>query len=168
MKSQKKQSGAVLIVGVIMLLVLSVVVLAASKGTMLQQKMTTNFKDKELAFQAAETAIKTGEDYIKSRTRIQLNNLIFDGSNGFYSFDMDRSLKSLTDWASLNTHDSEASLHQVTETPVYIIENIIGVQPPGGSLEAAKAKDSYFYRISSKSKGGTSDSLVVLQTIYRR
>lgn len=168
MKSQKKQSGTVLIIGVVMLLVLSVLVVAGSKTTMLQQKMTNNFRDKEFAFQAAETAIRTGERYLNDATRANINAMVFDGSQGFHSYDLDRSVKNESDWSGLNARNSEQGLNHVKGTPVYIIENIIGIQPPGGSLQSPQAKVSSYFRVTSKGKGGTDDSLVVLQTIYKK
>lgn len=151
-----------------MILILSVIVIASSKSTMLQLKMTNNFKDREFAFQAAETAIKTGENFLHNVTKTELKNIIFNGTNGYYSYDMDRPLKKEEDWLNLNTLGSEQGLHKVTGTPEYIIENIIGVQPLGGSFQVPKAQDSSYFRITSKSKGGTDASLIVLQTIYKK
>lgn len=168
MKYQKKQSGAILVIGLIILMILSVIVITSSKTTLLQQKMSSNLKDRELAFQAAETAISIGENLIRNKTKTELKAIIFDGSNGFYGYDADRALKEESDWENLNTLDSDQSLHQVTGTQEYIIENIEGVRPPGGSLQAPIPIDSFYYRISSKSKGGTADSLVVLQSIYKK
>ena len=168
MKSQKKQEGTVLIIGTVMLLILSVIVIASGKTTMLQQKMSNNLRDKELAFQSAETAIRTGEKSIQNATKLELKNLVFDGSDGYYSYDIDRAVKEETDWSDLNTLGSEQGLYQVKETPVYIIENIVGIQPPGGSLQVPKSNDSNYYRITAKAKGGTDGSLVVLQSIYKK
>lgn len=168
MKSKNKQSGAVLVIGIVMLLILSVVVAAASKSTLLQQKMTSNFRDRELSFQGAETAINTGEVLLRSMTDLQLREINFDGSSGYYSYDSARSLKEETDWENLNTLDSEQGLHQLKEAPEYIIESIIGVQPPGGSLQVPKVVDSYYYRVTGKSKGGTDNSLSVIQTIFKK
>ena len=170
MKSQKKQEGTVLIIGTVMLLILSVIVIASGKTTMLQQKMSNNLRDRELAFQSAETAIRTGEKLLQNSTKLELKNLVFDsdGTNGYYSFDIDRALKEESDWSDLNTLSSEDGLYQVKEPPVYIIENIVGIQPPGGSLQVPKSNDSNYYRITSKAKGGTDGSLVVLQSIYKK
>ncbi len=168
MKLQQKQSGTVLIMGIVMLLILSVIILAGSKTTMLQQKMSNNFKDKEYAFQAAEAAIRTGEKFLRNATVAELRNLTFDGTNGYYGYDIDRAVKEESDWSDLHALDSEHGLYQVIGTPKYIIEKIVGVQPPGGSLQAPQAKDSSYYRITAKAKGGTDGSLVVLQTIYKK
>ena len=168
MNSSKKQSGAVLVLGLVMLLVLSVLVIAGSKSTMLQQKMTSNFRDKELAFQSAESAVRTGETMLRGLTKAQVRNIIFDGSVGYYNYDKTRVLKEESNWAALNTFQSQAGLHQVKETPVYIIENITGVQAPGGSLQVPKTVEASYFRVTAKGKGGTDASLSIIQTIYKK
>jgi len=135
---------------------------------MMQQKMSNNLRDKEFAFQSAETAIRTGEKFLRNSTKTELKNIVYDGVGGYYSYDIDRAVKEESDWENLTTLSSEQGLHQVKEPPVYIIENIVGVGPPGGSLQAPLPKDSSYYRITAKAKGGTDGSLVVLQTIYKK
>lgn len=168
MKSIKKQSGAVLIVGLIMVLVLSVVVIASSQTTLLQQKMTSNLKDKELAFQSAETALRAGEIFLNDSTEASLKAIVFDGTNGYHNYSVTRALTQEDDWQNLNTIESTQSLSQVKEKSVYIIENITGIKPLGGSLQAAIPVDSLYYRVTSKAKGGTDASLAVLQTVYKK
>ena len=51
-----KQSGAVLVVSLIFLLVLTVIGVAAMQNTSLEEKMAGNVKDRNLAFQNAESA----------------------------------------------------------------------------------------------------------------
>lgn len=169
MKSIQKQSGAVLIVGLIMVLVLSVVVIASSQTTILQQKMTSNLRDKELAFQSAETALRAGEHFLNNTTETALKAIVFDGSSaGYLNYNISRSLTKETDWQNLNTKESPHSGFQVKEKPVYIIENISGIKPLGGSLQAALPVDSLYYRVTAKAKGGTDASLAILQTVYKK
>lgn len=54
------RSGLALPVALILLLVVTVVGLAAMRGTLLQQMMTAHFYDRELAFQAAEAGLRAG------------------------------------------------------------------------------------------------------------
>jgi len=168
MKSIKKQSGAVLIVGLVMVLVLSVVVIASSQTTILQQKMTSNLRDKELAFQSAETALRAGEVFLNNSTEASLKSIVFDGTDGYHSFNITRALTQENDWQNLKTIESPQSLAQIKEKPVYIIENITGIKPLGGSLQAALPVDSLYYRVTAKSKGGTDASLAILQTVYKK
>jgi type IV pilus assembly protein PilX len=55
------QRGVALVVALILLLVITLVGLAAVSGTIMQQKMTSNFYDRQIAFQATEGALRQGE-----------------------------------------------------------------------------------------------------------
>lgn len=57
----EKQSGATLLIALIMLLVSTLVGVAAIQGTTMNEKMSANMYDRSLAYQAAEAAILAGE-----------------------------------------------------------------------------------------------------------
>lgn len=59
-----RQRGVVLVVSLLMLLVLTMIGLAATRGTTIEQRMTTNQNDQEVAFQAAEAALRAGESVL--------------------------------------------------------------------------------------------------------
>jgi type IV pilus assembly protein PilX len=52
------QKGVALVVALILLVVITLVGLAAVRGTIMQQKMTSNLYDRQVAFQDAEAAIR--------------------------------------------------------------------------------------------------------------
>ncbi|AQZ34850.1 pilus assembly protein PilX [Pseudomonas sp. LPH1] len=56
-----RQQGAVLIVALIMLLLLTIIGLSSMRGTSLQENMAGNMRDINLALQAAEAALRQGE-----------------------------------------------------------------------------------------------------------
>jgi type IV pilus assembly protein PilX len=58
---ETRQQGVALVVALILLLVITLVGLAAVGGTILQQKMTSNFYDRQIAFQSTEGALRQGE-----------------------------------------------------------------------------------------------------------
>ncbi len=59
-----RQKGAVLIVSLIILLVLTVVVLSANQEVVIQERSTAAIRESNLVFQAAETALRDAEEYI--------------------------------------------------------------------------------------------------------
>ncbi len=59
--SFQKQSGAVLIIGLIFLLVLTLVGITAMRGTVLQERMAGNLNESTLAFQRSEEILRFGE-----------------------------------------------------------------------------------------------------------
>lgn len=60
------QSGAVLVVSLIMLLLLTVIGVAGVQTTSLEERMAGNNRDRNLAFQSAEAALRAGEVRIET------------------------------------------------------------------------------------------------------
>lgn len=56
-----RQSGAALLVALIMLLVSTMIGLASIRGTTMNEKMSSNMYDRSLSYQAAEAALLAGE-----------------------------------------------------------------------------------------------------------
>ncbi|MCK9604950.1 MAG: PilX N-terminal domain-containing pilus assembly protein [Methylomonas sp.] len=67
------QSGVVLVVGLIMLLLLTIIGVAGVQSTSLEEKMAGNNRDRNLAFQSAEAALRAGEARIET---------LWNGGNG--------------------------------------------------------------------------------------
>ena len=76
------QRGAVLIVALVMLLVLTVLGTASIRDTTMEERMAGNFRDRTAALEAAETALRTGEAGISNTT--VYSALAFDGTDGSY------------------------------------------------------------------------------------
>lgn len=62
--SRPLQRGSALIVGLIFLVLLTILGLTAMKTTTLEEKMAGNLRDRNTAFQSAETALRDAETYI--------------------------------------------------------------------------------------------------------
>lgn len=57
----QKQKGAVLIVGLIMMFVMTLISVSSISNSVLETQMSTNYRDRQVAFQAAEAALRRGE-----------------------------------------------------------------------------------------------------------
>ena len=64
MHSSRKQRGAVLVVALIFLVVMTMLILASVRNTTMQERMASNLYDRSLAFQAAEAALREGERFV--------------------------------------------------------------------------------------------------------
>ncbi|HEY1772289.1 MAG TPA: PilX N-terminal domain-containing pilus assembly protein [Gammaproteobacteria bacterium] len=64
-----RQRGVVLVVSLLMLMVLTMIGLAATRGTALEQRMTANQSDREVAFEAAEAALRFGEGTLSAASQ---------------------------------------------------------------------------------------------------
>lgn len=59
--SREQQRGVALAVALLLLIIVTLLGLAAIRGTTVQQRMTTNFYDRQLSFQNAEAALRAAE-----------------------------------------------------------------------------------------------------------
>ncbi|WP_250656785.1 pilus assembly PilX family protein [Alkalimarinus coralli] len=59
-----KQSGAALIVGLIMLLVMTMIGIAGMSETIMEDKMLFNFRDKTISLNAADSALRANEAWL--------------------------------------------------------------------------------------------------------
>ena len=64
------QRGMVLVISLLMLLVLTLIGLAATRSTTLEQRMTINQNDQEVAFEAAEAALRDGESTLSGASSL--------------------------------------------------------------------------------------------------
>jgi type IV pilus assembly protein PilX len=68
--SPRQQRGVALIIALVLLVVATLIGLAASRGTTLQEKMSGNTYDRSLAFQRAESALRAAEAAISANWQI--------------------------------------------------------------------------------------------------
>lgn len=158
------QRGAALIVALVMLLVMTVLGISAARTTNLQERMAGNLRDSNLAFQAAERALREGETFLRGGTLP-----VFAGANGLLTMRNDAgqaSAWSTYDWAG-NGRAVTGILH-VSRAPLYVIEELPPVPEAGGSERFGALPDIGFYRITAQAQGGSADAITILQTTYRR
>lgn len=144
------KEGAVLIISLIMLLLLTIIGVTAIQTTSLEEKMAGNMRDQNLAFQAAESALRVGE----TETATIAASDFYTGSTNPLSD---------INWAN-------ASVRAYKENALYIIE------PPtityGFGYEAgtpsSSAQTNYWYRITARGTSGTGNAIVILQSIFIR
>lgn len=156
-----RQQGAALIVGLIMLLLLTLIGVAGMRDTLLQEKMAGNMLDREVALQAAESALRAAEASIAGKVADGLP-LTDTSLSAVYGF----------------------TLPQVSAPPSYVIEMLgqtdgSGFVTGGGGTNLVVSEElssdvqeagsiKYDYRITATATGITPDSQVILQSTYRQ
>lgn len=88
-----RQRGSTLLVGLVMLLLMTFIGLAAIRGSGMQELMAGNMRDRQLAFQAAESALREAEGVLKNELNKGIST-IFDGSIAGYGEELDSSKSS--------------------------------------------------------------------------
>lgn len=171
-QSTKHQQGAVLIVGLIMLLLLTVIGMSSIRGTDLQERMAGNARNHNLAFQASEAAIRSAENYLSGASITP-----FQSGAGYHK-DLTETTPppfwSVTDWAGKGVKLADNTLAGVPEQPRYAIEQLEVIISPGnyGSAVDQQSIDSMaereVYRVTARGLGGTTDSEALIQTTFIR
>lgn len=172
------QRGAVLIVGLIMLLLLTIIGLASIRGSELQERMAGNMRDHNQAFQASEAALRYGESYLNGASIGEYNAAAKKG----YFTDLNKAgaphprpvAWTATQWASNGTALAENTLSGLAGQPAYIIEQVL-VSPlasnQGGAVDIEsldKMAEMEYYRVTARGVGGTADSEVIVQSTFVR
>lgn len=172
------QQGVALVMALVFLLLLTLIGITALNTTSLEEKMAGNVKDRNLAFQAAESALAAGENWIYT----QIGKPYFpNNSIGLYTVD---SAAATPNWDSVNWSGSNVvtypntpgasgsgNLGKINTQPKYIIEDLDEVQETSGSLVAEtryKNKGTTILRITARGTGGTDAAVVMLQSTYAR
>ncbi len=173
----KQQAGAVLIVGLVLLLILTVIGLASIRGSDLQERMAGNMRDRNLAFQASEAALREGEDLLDAPVLPS-----FLGTVVGYWPDLNKpgALRPRpTSWTGQNWTNNSIQLaantiDDIADQPRYTIEKVIvtGMAAKEGSgvdhESVERVQDAEYFRITSRGVGLTTDSEVVLQSTFAR
>lgn len=160
----KPQQGFSLVVALIFLLVLTVLGVAGMRGTVMEEKMAGNLRNRNLAFQTAEAALREGEDLV------QTTSAAYDGNNGLYQF---AAPGTTPVWESVVWgNDSEVVVYGQSSTyiaapPRYVIEELPAIRPEGSLDPGIPLPDPNYYRITSRAVGGTATTVVILQSIYK-
>ncbi|MCG8383892.1 MAG: PilX N-terminal domain-containing pilus assembly protein [Gammaproteobacteria bacterium] len=175
---QQAEKGAVLVISLIMLVVLTLLGITAMQSTTLEEKMAGNLKDRNLAFQAAEGAAILAEKWLSGKTNLPIEKS--DGSAGIWvynSMDSDAAngvpwwLEADRDasWWAANGGDGETVIAMgagLNSQPSYVIEKL--PLTTGPSLQAGSAMHSNnLLRVTARGVGGTESAVVVLQTTYK-
>lgn len=167
-----KQSGSVLLISLVMLLILTLVGLSAMRNTAIEEKMAGNMRDKGLSFQAAEATLRAAEKYIEDNV-VSTQAFDTDGSDGLY----DKSNMNVWKTLSWDVNDSIEysdfdSTYQIAESPRFIIQHIASIATDPNTLNLGNygqntgAGTIEMFLITARATGGSGNAPIFLQTTY--
>ena len=162
------QVGAVLFVGLMMLLVMSLIAITSMQGSTLETRMAGNTRDSLVALQSAESALKAGEEEIDSGN---LNLVDFNGTGGLYDNSDDELWKNV-DWETESKSHMDFNPSNVTTEPRYVIQHISETRVKKNLLvgqgygEGDSERTVQLFRITARGTGGSDNTAVILQSIY--
>jgi len=177
--SRASQSGVALVVALILLVVVTLVGLAAVRGTIMQQKMAGNMYDRQIAFQNAEAAMRAATASIATSPGDIARNCqsasVVCLADPFNDPNLPaNSIKDLN--KALYTAGTLA-----TGQPQYVIENMGNFQDPASNTGFNQSANSHnygvnggaitniYYRVTARSGDPTKGdrAVVVLQAMIK-
>ena len=171
-KLTNRQNGSVLVISLIILVAMTLIGITAMRTSVLEEKMAGNLRDKELAFQAAEAALRAAEQNIQDSV---ISTVAFDtdGSDGLYDKSDVRIWENIS-WDETDSLEYTAfgSSYNIKTAPRYVIQHLVttgnendalnldnmGQGTGGGNVES--------FLITVRASGGANKAYVYLQSTW--
>jgi type IV pilus assembly protein PilX len=165
-----RQRGAVLVTAMLLLLVLTIIGVTVMQMSRMQERMAGNSRDVNLAFQAAEGALRNGEMFISEQTVRPLScsdmtcEVWLEGSVTGAVANKDEA------WWDTNGQDFDLeSIAGLADEPKAVVEELGFVRTDGGVVMGQDPPDGRdFYQVTARSTGGSGQAEIVLQSTYTR
>lgn len=181
-RCKTRQQGAALITGLIFMVVLTLMAVTAARMAGLEERMSGNMRDRSLAVQAAELALRDAEQDIRGGAGVTRNPVI-SGITNFVSactnglcYNGIQGNANGTDWnitpawstvsmtaapsVAYGTNTGAANILGLSAQPRYIIEGIRKTPPGSG-------QPVHYYRITVRAQGANLNTVVWLQEVFR-
>jgi len=175
--SMQKQQGAVLIVSMIILLLLTILGVTSMRNTSLEERMAGNARDRHIAFEAAEAALVDAEEFLSTvATTGAFDN---DGSDGLYNDDESyANIEEFVDWDGVDPTRGFISATNIgtgegiATPPKYVVQfvNSFGTEVDRTNLDnygqGTGGGKTGLFRVTARGTGSSDNSVVFLQTVY--
>ena len=165
----KKQQGVALIVSLLLLLAITLLTVSSMQRSTMQERMTSNLYERQLAVQQIESALRSGEQVLEG---LMPNPAASAGIvQGFYGLpiagNIDRWVDPLTVWI-----DAPAMNQNMAPQAQYIIEYVgdwSSPAKPDCATYTTIETDclSPTFRITARTAQGADSAVVVMQSIWR-
>lgn len=179
--SIRKNTGSVLVISLLILLTLTILGITALSTTVMEERMSSNTRQRNMAHQAAETALKSAEQWLGNTAgNIMLATHIglFDKSAELYddtvnSRSIDWDINDSTDWTADNSQavttlsNFPSSASEIPGAPRYVIEYIGRVGDPPLNFTDPDLRD-YAFRVIAIGWGQDKTTKVVLSSTFSK
>ena len=163
------QRGAVLVIGLVFLLILTIIGLSTLGSNLLEGRMSGNTRDMNTALQAAEAALRDGEADIAANLSPEAT---FDSlcSNGLCGQRNDSTpwwaASPAPTWRLYGSATNAPALSGLPQQPRYIIEQPTVLVSDSLAIGAKPQANGWAYRITALGFGKKSETRVVLQSVF--
>jgi len=175
-----QERGIVLVVALVMLVLITIIGMTSIRTLTLEERMASNTYDRNLAFQAAETALREGEALANTQSlNINGPNGAFPGAiqttacatthcaNGLCNLpnpvcgEVWLSLTGANDWRNATTPNTALA----GNNPQYIVE-YLGNTFPCNPQDITSIANCKRYRITARAEPGDGRAMVMLQSLF--
>lgn len=182
----RHQRGAVLVLSLLILLVMTVLGIASMGTTTLQERMANNNRQQQVAFQAAEAALRSAETYLATTiTNVAALNVNFNNATPVAGLYAERapmtgvathpmpgsfSIHDDSDWLAAGNAVAVNSVTSVTQRPRYVIQYVGRVGPPPSDYTGKKPDiRPYAFRVTAIGwgEGAAPTARYLVQSSYR-
>jgi type IV pilus assembly protein PilX len=187
MNSVRNQSGAALVVGLIFLVILTLLGITAMQTGILEERMAGNSRDRNIAFQAAEAALRDGEKDTQCKSsgrsigcisgmtgadqycteglccQVGTSGLtcVDPPAPGFYT-QLPTTLHSVASGSGVTVYEGSVPYGHYTGAAALPVP-----KQPNYIIEPYRSQGSNYYRISALGFGQNSSTTVTLQEVYK-
>ena len=169
-KLKQGEKGSALLVSLVILIVMTLLGLQGMNSTLMEEKMSGNYRDNQLAFESAEAALRAGEAALN--VFLSPPEATSNAANGIWTFtsiDSDDYLDS-TWWSTNGNVVNKMGTKTLSPPAMYVIQEHQRVRDSdklsvGSNVEPERL---YFYRIIARGVGPSGSAEVLLQSTYTR
>ena len=152
---RNRQSGVALLVALVLLVAVTLLGVSAMQSTILQERMSANYRDVEEAFNAAELALSRGEA-----------DLVQNFGN-FLDTESWREINDVPGETEGGIRVTDHGLAHIVADPVYHLGRRGTVCPPDGFGDASGDDCHDIFTVTAFGTGRSTNTLVVLQSSFR-
>lgn len=172
----RQQQGIALFMSLVILLILTVLGVSSVQTTRMQELMTRNAHDINIAFLAAESAMEDAEALIEGTASIAVFKAADAYKDGLY---LEAAYNSASNWSQVDWYATNGFyitaatvVDGVAEPPKYIVEHLKSIVSSEDRLnldnigQGTGSGLSEVFRITAYGTGGSAEAHVLIQSTY--
>lgn len=167
----RRQRGAVLVVSMLLLLVMTVLALTASQATQMEERMAGNARDLDLAFQASEAGVRGAEmridGVVAPKRRASLLCMQRDACDAVDRPDTSQDYShEPQQWWNDNAYKLSQRPAALQREPQYVIEQWADVPDTLTTGSSMQKSGTIYYVAAARALGPTETSVSIVETSY--
>lgn len=162
---RRTERGAAMVMSLIILMVMTLLAISTMGASTLEEKMAGNANDRGIAFQAAETGLRTGEAWLGGLTQLPTANATATG--GVHSLGNIPATWWTASPPALPPPVAANTVSEAGQQPRYVVEERAFIQGASLVVGGSIPPPGYtIYAVDSRGTGGSNTAAVLLQSTF--